>query len=85
MLGDYKDALQRLTYTTAIERETTAQPRNGAQPTNRGAAMVEYALLLVLVLLAAFFSVQVFGESLVALFDASGSTLENAPNVNPAG
>lgn len=52
---------------------------------DRGASMVEYGLLLVFVLLAAFFTVQIFGDSLVGLFDASANTLESAPNVNPEG
>ena len=56
-----------------------------SESNDRGASMVEYALLLVLVLLVSFFTVQVFGESLVGLFDASANTLENAPNVNPEG
>ncbi len=55
------------------------------ESSDQGASMVEYALLLVLVLLVAFFTVQVFGDSLVGLFDASGNTLENAPNVNAEG
>lgn len=63
----------------ALDR-TTADESN-----DRGAAMVEYALLLVLVLLVAFFTVKIFGDSLVALFDASANTLETAPNVNPEG
>lgn len=37
---------------------------------DQGASMVEYAVLLVLILLAAFFTVQIFGDSLVGLFDA---------------
>ena len=45
--------------------------------------MVEYTLLLVLVLLEAFFSVQIFGETLVALFETSVNTPENAPRVQP--
>ena len=52
---------------------------------DEGASIVEYALLLVLVLLVAFFTVRIFGDSLVALFDSSGSAIENAPNVNPEG
>lgn len=52
-------------------------------PRDRGASMVEYALLLVLVLLVAFFTVKIFGDSLVALFDTSAGAIDNAPNVNP--
>ena len=48
-----------------------------AVPTNeRGASMVEYAMLLVLILVAAFFTVQIFGDSLVALFDAMSGAFD---------
>ncbi len=47
--------------------------------------MVEYGLLLLLVFVAAIFSIQVFGETLVGLFEVSADVLENAPNVKPKG
>lgn len=47
----------------------------------RGASMAEYGLLLTFVFLAAFLSLKFFGESLVALFETTGTTIENAPNV----
>lgn len=62
---------------TAFDNATDGEPRD------QGASMVEYALLLVLVLLVAFFTVKIFGDSLVALFDTSAGAIDNAPNVNP--
>jgi len=52
---------------------------------DRGATVVEYGLLLAFVLLAAFFSLVVFGESLVGLFDTTSSTMDSAPGVNSEG
>ena len=45
---------------------------------DRGAAMVEYGLLLVLVALAAFFTVQVFGETLLELFETTVKVFDDA-------
>lgn len=80
MFGANNQRLNRLheitkTCNTAMARESN----------DRGASMVEYGLLLVFVLLAAFLSIQVFGETLVALFDTSASTLDNAPGVHSEG
>lgn len=48
----------------------------------RGATLVEYGLLLVLVLIVAFVSLALFGDTIVAVFETSNDTLENAPNGN---
>jgi len=42
----------------------------------RGAGLVEYALLLVLVLLVAFASIKIFGDSVVAAFGSSGEAFD---------
>lgn len=51
----------------------------------RGASITEYALLLVFVFIAALLSIRFFGDSIVALFETSSSTLDNAPNATPEG
>ncbi len=70
---------------TAVVLQAAIDDATANESKDQGASMVEYALLLVLVLLVAFFTVQIFGDSLVGLFDASANTLDNAPNVNPEG
>jgi len=49
---------------------------------DRGASMTEYALLLVLVFLAAFVSLVFFGDSVVSIFDSGGESFE--PKTTPA-
>lgn len=44
----------------------------------RGAALVEYGLLLLLVFLVAIVSLQVFGETIIGVFQSTGDTLDNA-------
>lgn len=48
----------------------------------RGATLVEYAMLLILVLVVAFLSLAVFGDTIVSVFDTTNETLENAPTNN---
>ena len=62
--------------------EATASPAAApgsvatVEASERGASLVEYALLLILVLVVAFFTVQIFGDSLVALFDAMSGAFD---------
>lgn len=48
----------------------------------RGATLVEYGLLLMLVLIVAFLTLAVFGDTIVAVFETTNDTLENAPANN---
>jgi Flp pilus assembly pilin Flp len=81
MKGEYENARGRIAQaiTRGITRVAVPPDRIDGNPSSRGAAMVEYALLLVLVLLVAFFSLKVFGETLVAVFDTSSNALDSAP------
>jgi Flp pilus assembly pilin Flp len=85
MSGDHDEIAQQVTRSRVVGFRSLIEAISKRWSRDEGAAMVEYGLLLLLVLLAALLSVQLFGESLVALFDASANTLENAPNVNPEG
>jgi len=80
MFGAHNLRLPRLHRMINVMHATTDSESN-----DRGATMVEYGLLLAFVLLAAFFSLVVFGESLVGLFDTTSSTMDSAPGVNPEG
>lgn len=48
----------------------------------RGATLVEYGLLLILVLVVAFLSLALFGDTIVAVFETGNETLENSPANN---
>lgn len=62
-----------------LRATTVARGRSGNE---RGASLVEYGLLLAFVFIAVFLTVQVFGESLVGLFDASSAVIDDAPNAS---
>jgi Flp pilus assembly pilin Flp len=85
MSGDHDEIAQPVTRSRVVGFRSLIEAIGRHWSRDEGAAMVEYGLLLLLVFLAAIFSIQLFGESLVALFDASVNTLENAPNVKPEG
>ena len=76
MSGDNND--NRAARTDAALLDERREP--AAHARDRGAGMVEYALLLVLVLLVAFLSVKFFGESVVGLFDGSAESFDSEPN-----
>ena len=57
-------------------RITTQIRSRIAAHAERGASLVEYGLLLVFVLLVAFASIQIFGETVVDTFDAGGEAFE---------
>ena len=83
MNGDHNNTKPQLELIeqNTVDGDRAPAPANDA--VRRGATMVEYALLLVFVLLAAFLSLKIFGESLVAVFETSADTIQNAPNVAP--
>lgn len=85
MNGDHKNKNTNrqleLTEPNMVDDDRAPAPTNDA--VRRGATMVEYALLLVFVLLAALLSLKVFGETLVAVFETSADTVQTAPNVGP--
>ena len=85
MLGVHDNTALPLVRKTTMALQAAIDGATDDEYRDQGASMVEYALLLVLVLLVAFFTVKIFGDSLVALFDTSASTLEGAPNVKPQG
>ena len=85
MLGVHDNTPMPLVRKTTVVLQAAFDGATDDEYRDQGASMVEYALLLVLVLLVAFFTVKIFGDSLVALFDTSASTLEDAPNVKPEG
>ena len=45
---------------------------------DRGATMVEYSLILVLLALVCIAAVTVLGRSMIPMFDSSGSAIANA-------
>jgi len=85
MFGDHDETAQpeALSRASGLRSFIELHRKRGAR--DQGAALVEYALLLLLVFLAAILSIAIFGESLVALFDASANAFETAPNVKPEG
>lgn len=83
MHGAHDNTPMPLVRRTTVALQAAFDDATDGEQRDQGASMVEYALLLVLVLLVAFFTVKIFGDSLVALFETSASTLDDAPNVNP--
>jgi Flp pilus assembly pilin Flp len=53
----------------------------GEASRDRGASMVEYGLMLILVLVVAFLSIKFFGETIVALFETSSAVVDEAPGM----
>ncbi len=59
---------------------TDGEGQANASRAERGAGLVEYALLVALLTLVALGAVEVFGTSVVGLLDRSGSSLVQAGN-----
>lgn len=80
MSSHYDKTPRPLLRRTTMSLQAAVDATTNDEHRDQGASMVEYAVLLVLILLAAFFTVQIFGDSLVALFDAMGNAFADADN-----
>lgn len=55
-------------------------PSTERVPRDRGASLVEYALLVTLIALVCFAAVTFFGTQTSSSFDRTGQSIHNAPN-----
>jgi len=86
MSGDHNNSISHILRNSATTSrqallDAIDEATNHDDNLDRGATMVEYGVMLILVLVVAFLSVKFFGDTIVGVFETGNAAIEDAPEL----